>query len=480
MRAAVRAPCSIATRSPNTPAPQRIGTPPCTRYGAYRAAWGMAAGGLVRRPRAHRTSATDTAPRDAARSVCPGPERARAACGSSGARPRSAQWARPVCSSWRPRALSYTWAWTRPTRDVLRRRRPQHVPELAQLLLRRLRPLGYGVRRQAARRVLGAGPLGPALRLPHLGHGPAPGGRGALTVLVLFRAVRRSAGARRRPRRPRPGRHPGDHPAQPGQRLGLAARPVAGPGGRRRHSAFLSGRLPHLLWPASGSGWPSRPRCSRRGSSSRPSSSPIWWPRPSPACPAPRPRRLGRCSSSLVVSLSWMLLSPPSPPTTGRTSTAAATTRSSARSSSTTGPTGSRAARSISPGAARHWPRSRPASPSGPRLGGAGASDGGGRRPSGPGRFLNGMFGGDAGLGLCRPRRLRGHPRRPPSQAARDRPVAGRGPLWALDGPDLGFFVVLELPELYYLAAYAPPIAALCGMGLGLAWRLRARRAAAR
>ena len=39
------------------------------------------------------------------------------------------------------------------------------------------------------------------------------------------------------------------------------------------------------------------------------------------------------------------------------------------------------------------------------------------------------------------------------------------------------FFASSNFINSYYLAAFAPPIAALCGMGLGLAWRLRARRA---
>jgi 4-amino-4-deoxy-L-arabinose transferase-like glycosyltransferase len=38
------------------------------------------------------------------------------------------------------------------------------------------------------------------------------------------------------------------------------------------------------------------------------------------------------------------------------------------------------------------------------------------------------------------------------------------------------FFASSHFLNSYYLAALAPPIAALCGMGLAVAWRLRARR----
>ena len=56
---------------------------------------------------------------------------------------------------------------------------------------------------------------------------------GVLTVLVLYRTVRRVAGPGCRPRRGRrPGRHAGHDPAQPGQHLGLAADPAARARGR--------------------------------------------------------------------------------------------------------------------------------------------------------------------------------------------------------------------------------------------------------
>ena len=198
-------------------------------------------------------------------------------------------------------ALSYSWGIEqRPARDVLRRRRPQHVGELAQLLLRRLRPLGHGLGRQVARRLLRPGALGPSLRLPHL------------VAIALPQAVEgdphrarplpgRPAGRRggRRPgRRRRPGRHAGHHPAQSGQHLRLPPGPAARPGRRRRHQRLPERAPAHPASSrASGSAWPSRPRCSRPGSSSRRSSWPTWSPRPSPAWP----RRLGHIALGRLV-----------------------------------------------------------------------------------------------------------------------------------------------------------------------------------
>ena len=120
----------------------------------------------------------------------------------------------------------------RATRDVLRRGCPQHVAELAQLLLRRLRPLGDGLGRQVARSLLGPGALRPPLRLPHLGHGAASGRRGdADRPRPLPRRPprrRRRGGTRRRARA---GHHAGHHPVEPGQHLGLAAHSAARAGG---------------------------------------------------------------------------------------------------------------------------------------------------------------------------------------------------------------------------------------------------------
>ena len=55
--------------------------------------------------------------------------------------------------------------------DLLRGRRAEHVDELARFLLRRLGPPGHGQPRQAARRVLGPGPVCPAVRV--LGRRPS-------------------------------------------------------------------------------------------------------------------------------------------------------------------------------------------------------------------------------------------------------------------------------------------------------------------
>ena len=293
-------------------------------------------------------------------------------------------------------------------------------------------------------------------------------------TLDRARALPRRAPRGRRRRRAgrgrRPGRHARHHPAQPGQHLGLVADPAARARGRRRH-----GRLPDGTpgapagWPASGSGWPSRPRCSRPGSSCPRSSSPTCWRRRHPPSPAASgtwrsPRwwrsacRCPGCSSS-----------PSSRPTTGPTWTAAATTRSSARSSSTTAPTGSPAPRSTSPGAARCPPRCTSTT---------GAHPGTVAVPAGPGRFLNGVFGRDsdwmlvpaavalAGILVARRR----EPRTDPLRAATVLWGAWLFFTWC-------FFASSHFLNSYYLAALAPPIAALCGLGLVVAWRLRSQRA---
>ncbi len=98
--------------------------------------------------------------------------------------------------------------------------------------------------------------------------------------------------------------------------------------------------------------------------------------------------------------------------------------------------------------------------------------------PRGPGRFLNGAFGNDSdwmllpaavalgGILVARRRR----PRTDPLRAAAILWAAWLFFTWC-------FFASSHAINSYYLAALAPPIAALCGMGVALAWRLRARRA---
>ncbi len=98
--------------------------------------------------------------------------------------------------------------------------------------------------------------------------------------------------------------------------------------------------------------------------------------------------------------------------------------------------------------------------------------------PRGPGRFLNGTFGTDSDwmllpaavalVGIVIARRR--EPRTDPVRAATLLWAAWLFLTWS-------FFASSHFINSYYLAALAPPIAALCGMGLALAWRLRARRA---
>ncbi len=93
---------------------------------------------------------------------------------------------------------------------------------------------------------------------------------------------------------------------------------------------------------------------------------------------------------------------------------------------------------------------------------------------SGPGRFLNGLLGRDAawlflpalvalfGLVLAR----RNEPRTDPWRAA-----ALLWGVWLIF--TWCFFASSQFLNAYYLAALAPPMAALCGLGLALAWRRR-------
>ena len=97
--------------------------------------------------------------------------------------------------------------------------------------------------------------------------------------------------------------------------------------------------------------------------------------------------------------------------------------------------------------------------------------------PRGPGRFLNGPFGRDvdwlllpaavAFVGILMARRR--EPRTDPWRAGALLWAAWLFFTWC-------FFASSHFLNSYYLAALAPPIAALCGMGLTLAWRRRAER----
>jgi len=98
--------------------------------------------------------------------------------------------------------------------------------------------------------------------------------------------------------------------------------------------------------------------------------------------------------------------------------------------------------------------------------------------PQGPGRFLNGIFGRDSdwmllpaavALGGILVARRR-EPRTDPLRAAAILWAAWLFFTWC-------FFASSNFINSYYLAALAPPIAVLCGLGLTVAWRLRARRA---
>ena len=120
-------------------------------------------------------------------------------------------------------------------RDLLRRCRPQHVRELARLRLRGLRPGGDRPSvdklpgalwvQALSVRLLGVHPG--ALALPQVVEG-------AVTVLILYRVVRRLSGVgaatvAAAPLAVSPGR---GHP-RPGQHLRHTAGPPAGPGGGR-------------------------------------------------------------------------------------------------------------------------------------------------------------------------------------------------------------------------------------------------------
>ena len=65
-----------------------------------------------------------------------------------------------------------------------------------------------------------------------------------------------------------------------------------------------------------------------------------------------------------------------------------------------------------------------------------------------------------------------------PPRAAAPTPAGGGAALGGVADPHLVYSFVLCILNGYYLAALAPPLAALCGLGFALAWRLRAARLA--
>ena len=302
---------------------------------------------------------------------------------------------------------------------------------------------------------------------------------GMLTVLVLYRAVRRVAGAgaglvaARRHRR-----QPGRDPARPRQHFGLVAHPVAGARGRRHHPRLpdgaaalpaLGGRTGGLRIPDQNAPGLDRPPGALRrlpgGGTGRLASC--------AACGTwRRPRSWWRSSRSATCRPSRSCRSP-----VARTSTGAATTRSSPRCSRTTG-----SAASARPPPARRdatrsstWLHTLAAYSARSGLGtfGIGASWD---------RLLQGPFGHDAAWLLLPTVAsavwllvLR---RRTPRTDIR-RAAAILWSIWLV--VTFGFFSGGKFLNSYYLAALIPPVAALCGMGALAAWerrRLRAVRAA--
>ena len=258
--------------------------------------------------------------------------------------PDQPEWARPLLLAVAAlAALSYAWGMNTAARGVLRRRRAQHVRELAQLLLRCIRPLGHrtidklpGAVWVQALSVRLFGFHVWAIVLPQVVEG-------ALTVLVLYRAVRRVAGA--------------------GAGLAAAAVLAATPvhvllnrgnisdsllilllvlAADATTAAFTTGRVAHLMIAGLWVGLAFQAKMLQ-----------AWLVLPGPL---PRVSAGGARTPVLARRLGHAALAPaggargvplpgarrhrPSQPTTGPTSTAAATTRSSARSSSTTALTG--------------------------------------------------------------------------------------------------------------------------------------------
>ena len=256
--------------------------------------------------------------------------------------PDQPRWARPALLLVAAlAALSYSWgSGSAQLETFYGARGAQHVAELARLLLRCLRPVGHGLGRQVARSLLGPGAVRPPLRLPHLGHGAAPGHRGdADRPRPLPRRPPRRRRRGRTRRRRRPGRDAGHHPVEPRQHLGLAAHSAAGAGGGRHHGRLHDG--PAAVPRARGRlGRPRLPGQDAPGLDRPPRALPRLHPggaggQPGTAGRAGRPLRprRGRRLAELDVRRH-----PRSRRTTAPTSTAAATTPSSARCSSTTAP----------------------------------------------------------------------------------------------------------------------------------------------
>ena len=408
------------------------------------------------------------------------PERAHTAPPASFWRSPAGQpaWARPALLAHTALAgFAYAWgmngAYLEPFYGA---RGAQHVAELARLRLRRARPLGHPLGRQAPGRALDTGALPSHLRLPRVGDRPAPGVEGMLTVLVLYRAVRRVAGA--------------------GAGSPLAAAMAGSPivilldrgnisdtllilltvlAADATTRAVLTDACAHSCGPASWSGSPSRRRCSKRGSSS---------PRFFLAYLVAGP--VGRSCAGSAISRSppWPPSSSPSagcqpfrssPPPAAPTSTGAATIPCSLRCSATTASPGSVAPRwahtpaatGRRPGWSR-WPTTRRRSRSAPQ-----ASI-------------------EPGLGPLVARSLR--PRRGLAAPARPRLGGRRRGRCAVTNPGptgcgaavvlwltwlvllFGFFSAGRLINSYYVAALVPAIGALCAMGARLAWQQAARQ----
>ena len=161
--------------------------PRSTPCGARLRRVGDEVGGLVTEAPVARTAA----------STRPPPGSSGAARGSSGCRLRVNPWARPVLLVVAGLAFfSYSWESGSAQLETFY---GAAVRSMAQswhnFFFGAFDPWGTVSVDKLPGALLGAGPLGPPLRLPHLGHRPATGHEGALTVLVLYRAVRRVAGA---------------------------------------------------------------------------------------------------------------------------------------------------------------------------------------------------------------------------------------------------------------------------------------------
>ena len=97
--------------------------------------------------------------------------------------------------------------------------------------------------------------------------------------------------------------------------------------------------------------------------------------------------------------------------------------------------------------------------------------------PDGPGRFLSGGFARDVDLMLVPAVVALGGVFMSRRRAPRTDPIRAAAVLWG-GWLFLAWSAIASSPHLngYYLAALAPPIAALCGLGFALAWRWRRHR----